>query len=230
MFLGSFNKLFTESEDDFSLFLMTKDCAIWSYSMNVRHSYGKYNRILTEIILCYFLHKIILTIYGFTSNNISNSINVEITAESLDEYITDAFNKGVTGQDLGSTVLKSYPNTSATDLATAMATAGYQKDDTSLGLKAAFPSISPIALTDALIAAYGKEMPQNFAKDLKAQGESAVQIAQSLVENYPGQSATDIAEILTKLDYDLSTTALALKAAFPSIDPITFTNALMAAY
>lgn len=66
----------------------------------------------------------------------------------------DMRRQGAPGADCAQALIKAYPVLTAKEMASAMAQAGYLADDTSSGLKAAFPALSPLEMSVALVSAY----------------------------------------------------------------------------
>jgi len=75
-------------------------------------------------------------------------------AQTPEQTAQGLHNQGVAAAACGPALLKAFPTLGVNDMASAMAKAGYLANDTAVGLKAAFPALSPLQMTLALKGAY----------------------------------------------------------------------------
>lgn len=70
------------------------------------------------------------------------------------QFATSQRGQGVPGELCAVNLLKAFPQLGVSEMARAMAKAGYPAMDTATGLKVAYPAISPVELSTALVLAY----------------------------------------------------------------------------
>lgn len=70
------------------------------------------------------------------------------------QFAASQRDQGVPGELCAVNLLKAFPQLGVSEMARAMAKAGYPATDTATGLKVAYPAISPVALSTALVLAY----------------------------------------------------------------------------
>ena len=70
------------------------------------------------------------------------------------QFAASQRDQGVPGELCAVNLLKAFPQLGVSEMARAMAKAGYPATDTATGLKVAYPAISPVELSTALVLAY----------------------------------------------------------------------------
>lgn len=158
----------------------------------------------------------------------SNPVGISITPLDINKLATQLKNSGSNVSDAAEKVHKAYPEANDVDFTKALATAGYNKEETVAGLKQEYPDLTPEEFIYAIHAAFDNQSPIEYTQEAKSEGKSVKETAAGLVKNYPELNATDFAIAIAQGGYSQTDVANALKQEFPELSPQEFVNVINA--
>lgn len=160
----------------------------------------------------------------------SAAVTVSVSVPKTPEQVAViCFERHMTGHECGKRLVATFPLLVPNMLAAAMASGGYAAADTSDGLLAAFPDITPSAMAISLAYAY-PSTPQDLARTRFTAGVSGAACGQQLITTFPVLKPDLLAVAMAEGGYEADATGDGLRSAFSEITPAMLATALVYAY
>lgn len=160
----------------------------------------------------------------------SAAVTVSVSVPKSPEQVAAiCFERHMTGYECGKRLVANFPLLVPNLLAAAMASGGYAAADTSDGLLAAFPDITPSAMAISLAYAY-PSTPQVLARTRFTAGVSGAECGHQLITTFPDLKPNLLAVAMAEGGYEAESTGDGLHSAFSEITPAVLATALVYAY
>lgn len=122
---------------------------------------------------------------------------------------------------------KASPQSSPVEIASCMAHADYEYQQTLIGMRSCWPQASAVVLMNALIAAYNATLtPEQIAQECFNNGKSGIECAQKIKENFSYIGATRLVKCMHQVGYSQDDINQALQFIYPYISTNNLKNIL----